>query len=418
MIRESGHGFGHTHDVHDPAGGLAGCRSQFPALGTSVGGRPAVFLDGPGGTQVPVNVVEAINEYLLQRNANSHGLFATSRASDEGVEHARSRFAAFFRAESASEIAFGANMTTLNFHLARNIARDLAPGDEVVITELDHEANRAPWLALREQGIVVREVRVDPATCQLDLLDFGGKIGPRTRVVAVGAASNAVGTVNDLGAIRQLAQGAGALLVVDAVHFVPHLPVDVRAIGCDFLLCSAYKFFGPHIGVLYGRRAAFERLRCHKVLPQDDAIPFRMETGTPNFEGIAGAAAALDFIGGLGGPSAIAAYEDALVARLRAGLATLPGVQLWQAPAEAPKTPTVAFTMNTLDAPAIARRLGDEGIFAWDGDFYATTLVKRLGLAARGGLVRLGLAPYNTMDEINRTIAAVVKIASEGAGAQ
>jgi selenocysteine lyase/cysteine desulfurase len=227
-----------------------------------------------------------------------------------------------------------------------------------------------------------------------------------------------VGTVNDLGAIRQLAQGAGALLVVDAVHFVPHLPVDVRAIGCDFLLCSAYKFFGPHIGVLYGRRAAFERLRCHKVLPQDDAIPFRMETGTPNFEGIAGAAAALDFIGGLGGPSAIAAYEDQLAARLRAGLATVPGVQLWQAPAEAPKTPTVAFTMNTLDAPAIARRLGDEGIFAWDGDFYATTLVKRLGLAARGGLVRLGLAPYNTMDEIDRTIAAVVKIASEGAGAQ
>jgi len=393
--------------VADPHGGLAGCRAQFAALATTVGGQPAVFLDGPGGTQVPAGVVEAASSYLLWRNANSHGSFATSQATDALVDGARRRFAAFFRAESPQEIAFGANMTTLNYRLARTIARDLSPGDEIVITEMDHEANRAPWLALRDQGIVVREVRFDTDACELDMADFAAKVGQRTKVIAVGAASNAIGTVNDLAAAHHLAQTVRALLVVDAVHYVPHLPVDVQAIGCDFLLCSAYKFFGPHLGVLYGRRAAFERLRPHKLVPQDDDIPYRIETGTPNFEGIAGAAAALEFIGSIGGPAAIASYEEQLVARLRAGLRAVDGVRLYEAGPDIAKTPTVAFTVAGIDAGVIARRLGEAGIFAWDGDFYATTLVARLGLAARGGLVRLGLAPYNTEAEVDRTVAAV-----------
>ncbi len=427
-------------DVPMKAGsaGLTGCREQFPALGMEVAGRPVVFLDGPGGTQVPRGVTEAMTRYLYWQNANAHGMFATSRATDQVVERARAAVADLLGAVSPDEVAFGYNSTTLLFHLARMIGRDLAPGDEVVITELDHEANRAPWLALRDGGVVVLEAAVNTATCQLEMDDLARKIGPRTRVVAVGAASNAVGTVSDLAAVRRLARAAGALLVVDGVHFVPHIPTDVVEMGCDFLVCSAYKFFGPHLGVLYGRREAFERLRCHKVEPQLESIPHRVETGTPNFEGIAGAAAAVEFLAGLGeqcceagggagegeadggrclragvlaGMQAVEAYERDLAKRLYEGLAGIAKVRLYGPPAGERRTPTISFVVEGMHAEEVARKLGDQGIFAWDGDFYATTLVRKLGLAAGGGLVRMGLAPYNTGEEIERTIEAVARIA-------
>lgn len=413
-----------------PGGGLRGCRNQFPALEIKVGGRPVVFFDGPGGTQMPSGVFEAMGTYLFRQNANAHGSFFTSRETDRIVDQARSTICAFLGASSPCEIAFGQNMTTLNFRLARMIARDLRPGDEVLITELDHEANRAPWLALRDRGVVVREVRVDTASCRLEMTDFQAKLCEKTRVVAVGAASNAVGTVTALEQIRRMTSDAGALLVVDAVHYVPHLPADVAAMGCDFLLCSAYKFFGPHLGVLYGRRGAFERLRCYKVEPQLDSIPHRMETGTPNFEGIAGAAAAVRFLAGLGagggadaggvqpgspdvsalrravlaGMAAVQRYEGELADRLLSELADMPGVVLYGPPKGAPRTPTAAFSVQGRNAREIASRLGEQGIFVWDGDFYATTLVRRLGLADSGGLVRIGFAPYNTSDEVDRAV--------------
>ncbi|MDP2871822.1 MAG: cysteine desulfurase-like protein [Bacillota bacterium] len=406
--------------------GLARCREQFPALGMEISGYPVAFLDGPGGTQVPRRVAEAMTSYLHWQNANSHGMFATSRATDEVVERARGRLADLLGAGSPDEIAFGCNSTSLLFHLARMIGRDLEPGDEVLITELDHEANRGPWLALRDGGVVVREARVDTATCQLDMEDLAEKVGPRTRVVAVGAASNAVGTINNVPAVRRLAHHAGALLVVDAVHYVPHVPLDAVVMGCDFLVCSAYKFFGPHLGVLYGRREAFERLRCHKVEPQLDSIPHRIETGTPNFEGIAGAAAAVEFIAGLGtggtacaseraavlaGMRAVEAYERGLAKRLHEGLTAIPGVRLYGPPPGEPRTPTISFVVKGMTAGDVAEELGDAGIFVWDGDFYATTLIKKLGLAGRGGLVRIGLAPYTTREEIERTIEAVARVA-------
>lgn len=415
-------------------GGVSGCRERFPALGMEVAGRPAVFLDGPGGTQIPRGVADAMASYLYCQNANAHGMFATSRATDQVVERARARLADLLGAASPDEIAFGYNSTTLLFHLARMIGRDLTPGDEVLITELDHEANRAPWLALRDGGVVVREASVNTATCQLEMDDLARKIGPRTRVVAVGAASNAVGTVSDLAAVRRLTRAAGALLVVDGVHFVPHIPTDVVGMGCDFLVCSAYKFFGPHLGVLYGRREAFERLRCHKVEPQLESIPHRVETGTPNFEGIAGAAAAVEFLAGLGeqccdvggavgdgggclrarvlaGMQSVEAYERDLAKRLYAGLAGIAKVRLYGPPAGERRTPTISFVVEGMHAEEVASKLGDQGIFVWDGDFYATTLVRKLGLAAGGGLVRMGLAPYNTGEEIERTIEAVARIA-------
>ena len=399
-------------------------------MGLRVAGREAAFLDGPAGTQVPRRVVEAMSHYLYWQNANTHGAFVTSRATDALVERARGRGAALLGAVSPDEIAFGYNTTTLLFRLARMIGRDLGRGDEVVITELDHEANRAPWLALRDQGVVVREARVDPATCQLDLGDLAAKTSRRTRVVAVGGASNAVGTVNDLPVIRDIARAAGALLVVDAVHYVPHVPVDVQAIGADYLVCSAYKFFGPHLGVLYGRREAFERLRCYKVEPQLDAIPDRIETGTHSFEAIAGTAAAVEWLAGLGGAAepelsdgpalrrevlagmrAVEDYEAGLAQRLRDGLAPLPGVRIYGPPPGAARTPTVSFVIDGRPAGEVAAALAAAGIFAWDGDFYATTLVRRLGLEERGGLVRLGLAPYNTADEVEHTIETVARLA-------
>jgi cysteine desulfurase family protein (TIGR01976 family) len=428
------------------------CRPDFPALRREAGGRPAIFLDGPGGTQVPVTVAEAMAGYLVRCNANIHGAFPTSRETDEVIDRARRAMAVLLSA-SPSEIAFGANMTTLNFALARAIGRGIAPGDEVVITDLDHEANRAPWETLAEKGAVVKSVRVRPGEWTLDMDDLAAKVTPRTKVVALGYASNAVGTVNDVAAAARLAHAAGALCVVDAVHFAPHGVIDVAAIGCDFLLCSAYKFFGPHVGVLYGRTAAFAALDAYKVKPQDSRHPYKIETGTQNHEGLAGVTAAVEFIARLGrraramaegnmaiassslpfvaaatdaalgqGPSrgdvvagltAIEGHERPLARRLQEGLSAIPGVTVYGPPATASRrAPTVSFTVSGRKARSVTEGLAAKGIFAWDGDFYATTLLAKLGLAGLGGLVRFGLAPYNTAEEIEYTLEHVARSTS------
>lgn len=436
------------------ASDLSFCRAEFPALDMEVNGHKVVFLDGPGGTQVPRSVVERVARYLTFENANVHGAWATSQATDRVLEEGRRAMADFLGARP-DEIAFGQNMTSLNFALSRALGRRLGTGDEVVITELDHEANRGPWLALEEDGVKVREARVNPETRTLDLDDLRAKIGPRTRVVATGGASNAVGTVNDVKLVASLAHGVGAVCVVDAVHLAPHKPIDVREMGCDFLLCSAYKFFGPHVGVLYGSRQALERLDTYKVLPQSDEPPFKIETGTLGHEGIAGVAAAVEFVAGLGrkaggaagrtaaatgsaaaaqgtspgaenaagpgsdrrravlaGVAAIDAYEGELAAWFMSQLKTIPGLRIYGPPQGHPRTPTVSVVLEGRPAEDISRLLAAEGVFAGAGDFYATTLVRRLGLEERGGLLRMGLAPYNTQDELERVVGLLRKLAA------
>ena len=407
-----------------PSGGLAGCRAEFPALSMKVDGRPVVFLDGPGGTQVPRRVIDRVTRYLASENANTHGPFATSQATDRALDEARRTMAGFLGA-APDEIAFGQNMTTLNFALSRAIGRRLGPGDEILITDLDHEANRAPWLALEEKGVTVRAVRVDSQTCTLDLADLRSKLSAKTRVVAVSGASNAVGTVTDVKLVAALAReaalaagsalaapGADVIVVVDAVHLAPHRPIDVQDLGCDFLLCSAYKFFGPHVGVLYGRREAFGRLETYKVPPQSDAVPYRIETGTLMHEGIAGVTAAVEFMARLGGVAAIDGYEHGLAEWLRGELATIPGLTIYGPPPGHPRTPTISFRLEGWPPADLAEALAAEGVFAWAGDFYAATLLRRLGLADSGGLLRLGLAPYNTPAEMEQVALLLRRLAS------
>jgi cysteine desulfurase family protein (TIGR01976 family) len=411
-------------------------RKQFPALRREINGRPAAFLDGPGGTQTPQCVLDAITDYLIESNANAHGQFATSEASDRVLEQAHAAVADLLGC-SAGEVVFGANMTTLNLLLAQAIMRDLQPADEIVITELDHEANRGPWLHLAERGVVVREAPVDPATCTLDYDALEALINERTKVVAIGYASNAVGTVNDVARVVRAAQKVGALTVVDAVHMALHGAIDVRALDCDVLLCSMYKIFGPHVGVMYGRRSVLERLRPLKLVTQEDELPFRFETGTLNHEGMAGTIAAVKFIADLGrrhggegaaaatergatddrrrqivaGMHAADAHEQPLAARLIEGLSEVRGVIVHGPPAGHPRTSTVSFTLDRFTAPEVARTLGERGLFVWDGHFFALRLVDKLGLLERGGLVRVGLAPYNTAEEVERVITAVGEIA-------
>lgn len=404
-------------------------RDQFPALDRFVDGRPVAYLDGPGGTQVPQRVVDAVADYLLHHNCNIHGAFATSLETDAIIDGAREALADFLGA-APSEVSFGANMTTLTVFVAQSLARDWSPGDEVIVTALDHEADRSPWLDLRERGIVVREVPVDIETATLDWQAFERLVGERTKLIAIGYASNAVGTVNDVARAARLAHSVDALCYVDAVHYALHGPVDIRAIDCDLLVCSPYKFFGPHIGVLYVEPSAGERIRPLKLATQEEEPPCRYETGTLCHEGIAGAAEAVEFIADLGrhhaedgerlarrtavvyGMELMEAYERPLAARLVEGLAEVRGVRIYGPPDDHPRTSTVSFTLDGLPAPRLARTLGEQGLFVWDGDFYAARFVELAGIADRGGLLRVGLCPYNTAGEVERVITAVARAAA------
>jgi cysteine desulfurase family protein (TIGR01976 family) len=393
-------------------------RRQFPALQRVHNGHPVGYFDGPGGTQVPRAVAEAMVDYLYHHNANTHWAYPSSAETDAALDAARAAFADFFNARS-TEIAFGANMTTLTFHLSRALARGWGEGDEVVVTELDHHANIDPWRALvPERGIAVRAVPLDLATGTTALADFRAAIGPHTRLVAVGMASNALGTVTDVAAICRMAREAGAMSFVDAVHAAAHLPLDVQAIGCDFLACSPYKFYGPHLGVLFGREALVAGLDVPKLVPSPDWAPERLETGTQNHEGIVGAAAAVEFIASLAPGAAdrrtalVTALTElhhrgeALFRQLWNGLSDIPGVRCYGPPPGAARTPTLGFTVAGHTSEEVVVALAEQAVFASHGDFYATTVVERLGLAEEG-LVRIGCACYTTAEEVERVVAGV-----------
>jgi len=392
-------------------------RAQFPALQRVHNGYPVAYFDGPGGTQVPRRVVEAMADYLYNHNANTHWAYPTSSETDAAIESARETCADLINA-SAGEIAFGANMTTLTFHLARALATTYEAGDELIVTELDHHANIAPWHRVAaERGLAVKTVSLIPETGQLDWDEFEQAVTKRTRLVAVGAASNSLGTINDVARAIALARSVGAQVFVDAVHYAPHSLLDVRTLDCDFLGMSAYKFYGPHIGILYGKKELLEEIDFPKLIPAPDYAPENVETGTQNQEGMVGAAAAVDFLADLSEETTRRArlgqvYEELhtrsseLVTRLWTGLSSIAGVQLFGPPPFVARTPTVSFTLAGVASTEVARRLASKGLFLSHGDFYAATVVERLGLGEEG-LVRAGCACYTTGDEVERLIEAV-----------
>lgn len=409
-------------------------RSQFPALASG-----AVFFDGPGGTQVPLAVIDAVAAYYREANANEHGFFPSSRRSDDIVAQARQAMADFINARSAAEIIFGANMTTLTLHLARALGRTLKAGDEIVVSRLDHDANIAPWLFLQESGAVVRWLEIEGADCTLKLDRLDKIINKKTRIVAVGMASNAFGTINPVSEIIAAAKKVGALTFVDAVHYAPHRPIDVQLLDCDFLACSPYKFYGPHSGVLYGKHEILERLQPYKVRPASNAIPDCFETGTKNHEGIAGIGAAVDFLADLGrdycreytsgmdgyaagrrrwlkqAMAAVTAYETRLFSRKLAGLQAIPGLHIYgitDPDRFSERTPTACFTLPGLAPAVVAEKLGATGICVWEGNYYAWEPMKFLGLEEKGGAVRAGICMYNTAAEVDRFLAELRRIAS------
>ena len=398
------------------------CRLDFPSLARTEDGRSLAFLDGPAGSQVPSSVIDAISWYYRTCNANARGEFATSRRSDRLVREAREAGAAFLGAPSWREISFGQNMTTLTFALSHALMREMKPGDEIVITQLDHEANRGPWLHLRERGITVREVAMRQDGT-LDPEDFARQVTARTRLVAIGLASNLLGTVNDVPLARRLASEVGAWLLIDAVHHAAHFPIDVQALDADFLLCSAYKFYGPHIGLLYCRPGLLDRLRTDALRTQDPEAPFRIETGTPNHAALAGVKAAIEYIASWGtgatlreqvvsAMTAIAAYEHEVARHYAENARRIPGVTVWGPDfSTTRRAPTVSITVEGVPADIVARRLGDEALQVWDGHFYAARAIEILGLAERGGVVRTGICMYNLREEIDRLLEEIGKIA-------
>jgi cysteine desulfurase family protein (TIGR01976 family) len=398
-------------------------RGNFPALERTHGGHPVAYFDGPGGTQVPRVVVDMMADYMFHHNANTHWAYPSSVETDEALAAARVALADFLGG-SASEVSFGANMTTITFHLARALARQWDTRDEIVVTELDHHANLAPWQAIaKERGFMLRMARLRPEDGRLDLDHLGSLIGPRTRLVAVGAASNALGTITDVGRACAMAREGGALSFVDAVHYAPHQLVDVRAIGCDFLACSAYKFYGPHIGVLWGREALLAALDVPKLEPAPQEAPERMETGTQNHEGIVGAAAAVNFLASLspsgadrrgqltGTFAALHARGEEMLRVMWEGLSALPKVTMYGPRPGTPRTPTVAFTVEGLTTTQVAERLAERGVFVSNGDFYATTVAKRYE-RGEDGFVRAGCSCYTTMHEVERLVEGVAALPS------
>ncbi len=407
-------------------------REQFPALKQMQHGKPVVFFDNPGGTQCPQTVVDAVAGYLTNDNANHGGAFATSQRSDEMLHDAHQAMADMLGAASADEIVFGANMTTLTFSVSRALARELKPGDEIVITQLDHDANVAPWLlAARDTGAVVRWVDIREEDVTLDMASFEAAITDKTKIVAAGYASNAVGTINDVKTIVDMAHAAGALAYIDAVQYAPHGPVDVQSLGCDLLVCSAYKFFGPHVGILYGKLDLLDRLSAYKVRPADNRPPYKFETGTLNHEGIAGTRAAVEYLAQMSslkpqisnrrerlitGMTAIKEYEKALSGQLISGLQKINGLKVWGItdPAKLDRrVPTVSFTLEGHSPREIAEYLGQRGIFVWDGNYYALAVMERLGLQLAGGMLRVGLAHYNTAGEINRLLDELMTLVKD-----
>jgi cysteine desulfurase family protein (TIGR01976 family) len=400
-------------------------REQFPSLQLKVNGRPAAFLDGPAGTQVPRQVMDAVQKYFLEANANTYGAFLTSRRTTEMIANARAAMADLFNC-SPEEVVFGQNMTTITLGLARAIGRDLKPGDEVLLTILDHDANYSPWKVFEEKGVVIRTVDIRESDCTLDLEDLKSKLNTKTKLVAVGYASNIVGTINPIAEITKLAHAAGAMIYVDAVHYAPHGPIDVKALDCDFLVCSPYKFFGPHMGTLYGKKEHLERFKPYKVRPATDSVPECWETGTQVQELIAGIFAAVEYIAELGrrcDPTAkdrreallaayrsTVAYERALVTKLIAGLLAIPGLQFFgiaDPQRFGERCSTVSFCLPKGTPTDAAMFLGERGIFTWDGNFYAVNLTERLGVEKAGGVLRIGLVQYNTAQEVDRLLAAL-----------
>jgi cysteine desulfurase family protein (TIGR01976 family) len=408
---------------------IAWVREQFPSLKLQVAGKTAAFLDGPAGTQVPKQVMDAIQNYLLNANANTYGAFATSLRTNEIILKAREAMADLFNC-SPEEVVFGQNMTTITFALARAIGRELKAGDEIVVTTLDHDANVAPWRALEERGVVVRQVDIREADCTLDLDDLKKKITAKTKLVAVGYASNMVGTINPVAEITRLAHAAGALMFIDAVHYAPHGLIDVKSLDCDFLICSPYKFFGPHMGTLYGRREHLERFKPYKVRPATNTSPECWETGTQVQELIAGIGAAVDYIGELGrrcdprastrrealkaAYSATVPYERSLLTKLVDGLQAIPGVKVFGITDSArfeERCATLSFRIGDHNPTEIATFLGERGVFTWDGNFYALNLSERLGVEPKGGMLRIGLVHYNTAEEVDRLLTLLNELA-------
>jgi len=419
-----------------PAFDVEALRAEFPALAREQDGRTVAFLDGPGGTQVPQRVIDAVNDYYTHANANSGGAFTTSELSDAISEEAHAAVADFLGAARPDEIKFGYNMSTLTLHIGRSIGATLGPGDEIVVTTLDHEANVSTWRAMaQDRGVTVHTVDIRPDDVTIDLEDLESKLTARTKLVAVGYASNAVGTINPVAEIVARAHEVGALTYIDAVAYAPHGPIDVGALDADFLVCSAYKWFGPHLGALYGKTEILDSLPAFKVRPAHD----RFETGTPAFESIAGTLAATDYLRDVGrsfgdvagapgaaeaserrrelvaGMTAILEYERGLAARLITGLGAIPGVTIHgitDRARAAERVPTVSVSIDGVAPRAAAEALGSDGIYVWDGDFYATGLIERLGKADVGGVLRLGLVHYNTAGEVDRTLEALERVST------
>lgn len=399
-------------------------RKDFPSLQRMQNGAPLAYFDGPAGSQVPNRVIDSISNYYRTCNANSHGEFITSKETDAVINDCRKAVAQFLGASSSREISVGQNMTTLNFSLSHALARKMKPGDEIVITQLDHEANRGPWLNLAEKGLVIKEVKLNRDGC-LDYADFESKISKRTKIVAIGYASNALGTVNDITLARALSKSAGACLVVDAVHYAPHFPIDVTAIDTDFLLCSAYKFYGPHVGILYSRPGLLAQLKTDVLRTQTQEPPYLIETGTPNHAALAGVKAAIEYIASWGtgttfrqkivsAMQGFSQYEHELGSYYYENVRKIKGVTVWGPDfSDKNRAPTISITIKNVNSKEAAQKLGKRGILVWNGDFYAVKAVEVYGLVEQGGLIRAGMLMYNTREEVDRLVEGVGETADE-----